>query len=96
MTLNYINFDDGLMFFTLKTDALWFLLQEFKLNYSRSYAIQTRKIISEALVAVIQAGLREKTHWNVKVIMAQEDDPSTSGKQQSRRSCRLKKKSDIL
>lgn len=67
-------------------------MQEFKLNYTRSYAIQTRNIVSEALVAVIQAGFREETAWNMKVVMAQEDDPSTSGKQQSRRSCRMKKK----
>jgi hypothetical protein len=67
------------------------LMQEFELNYSRSSAIQTRNIISEALVGVIQSGFREKTPWNVKVVMAKEDESSMSGKEQSRRSSRLKK-----
>jgi hypothetical protein len=67
------------------------LMQEFELNYSRSSAIQTRSIISEALVGVIQSGFREETPWNVKVVMAEEDEPSMSGKEHSRRSRRLKK-----
>ena len=69
-------------------------MQEFELNYSRSSAIQTRNIISEALVGVIQAGFGEESAWNVKVVMAEEDDQSTSGKQHNRRSSRVKKKMD--
>lgn len=71
-------------------------MKVFKLNYSRSNVIRTRTIILDALIGVIQIGLRNETEWNVKVIMAMSnEDPSTNGRQKTRRSHKIRRKVDI-
>lgn len=57
--------------------------------------IRMKKIILDALIDIIQASLRQKTEWNVNAIMTIDEDPSTSGKQQSRQNHRMRRKVDI-
>lgn len=43
-------------------------LQGFELDYSRSDALRTRKIIRNAVIDVIDKGRRKATEWNVKIV----------------------------
>ena len=67
-------------------------MQGLTLNYSRSEAIRTRTVIRNALIKVVQSGIRKKTEWNVKVVMKEPGHPSGKIQSQSRRSNRRKKK----
>lgn len=58
--------------------------------------MRTKTIILDALIGVIQAGLRNENVWNVKVILTLDEDTSTSGRQQNRQSHKTKRNVDIL
>ena len=48
---------------------MYILLQGFALNYSRTEALHTRKVIRNAVIDVIERGLHHETDWNVKVVL---------------------------
>ena len=58
-----------LLFFSTQVLILVVILQELALNYSRTDALHTRKVIRDALIDVIKKGQRIGTEWNVEVIM---------------------------
>ena len=48
---------------------MYIFLQGFALNYSRTEALRTRKVIRNAVIDVIERGLHHETDWNVKVVL---------------------------
>ena len=47
-------------------------MQGLTLNYSRTEGIRTRIVIQNALIRVLQAGMRKKTDWNVELVMEEQ------------------------
>lgn len=67
-------------------------LQAFELKYSGSDALRTRKVVRNALIDVIEKGRKNKTEWNVKVVLKSPERRKPSGKRHRRTRFKVNRK----
>ena len=66
------------------------LLQGFVLNYIRSNALHIKKVITNALIDVIEKGRCSVTERNVQIVMQTKSQPAAGQRTQAKQSRKMK------